>query len=354
MLFNYLRHKLLYFLLLIFLLSSGAAFASWNYYRPEGNRPLSFSAIGEMAEEIYSDPTKDSAPDDATLSTNTNNLVKTNGNSNSRRSSGSSGASTPEGNGSSASSTDSAPTSNTNSSSEVPESLSATVAFYADSQTDENLAGENANHQRVVDYIMATNANTVFHAGDLLEDGTLASWNYFNGVTTNLRATKSFYAAQGNNERNSVDYYFNKFEFPGNERWYSVNVGNLHMVILDSAYSSGSAEQLSWLQSDLQSAASQSRITGVMFHHPIHPNDAAVPAMRASYAPVFRDNNVDFVVSGHNHSYYHNTVDGIHYFVTTGQQSIGYFLTKVYSSYATLYAYNSNNDLAETINISNR
>lgn len=225
-----------------------------------------------------------------------------------------------------------------------PEVLSATVAFYADSQTDNNPVGEEENHQKVVNYILGTSANPVFHAGDLMEDGTQASLDSFNAVTTTLRASRSFYSAIGNNERNS-SLYFNNFIFPNNERWYSVNIGNLHMIILDSVYSASDPSQLSWLQSDLQSTASQNRITGVMYHYPTYSS---------TVGSILTNNNVDFVVAGHNHSYAHTISNGVHYFVCSGQQSIGYLLAKVYSSTISISAYDSSNGLIETISISNR
>jgi len=250
-------------------------------------------------------------------------------------------------------STKSTTSGNTNSNSgatdPASESLSATVAFYGDSQTDND--PEQNNHLQVANYILATSANPVFHAGDLMEDGTEASLNYFNSATATLRASRTFYSALGNNDRDPANptspspLYLANFSYPNNEQWYSVNAGNLHVIVLDSAFSSASPTQLGWLQTDLQSAASQSRITGVLYHH---------PAFSSSISSYLIDNGADFVVAGHNHAYAHSTSSGIHYFVTSGQTSIGYFLLRVYSSYAILSAYNSGNGLVETITISNR
>jgi predicted phosphodiesterase len=234
-----------------------------------------------------------------------------------------------------------------------PETLSAYVAYYADSQSDTD--AEDANHQKVVDYILATSANPVFHAGDLLEDGTVDSRDRFNVVTSTLRATRSFYAAQGNNERNS-SVYFDNFVFPGNEHYYSVNWGNLHMVILDNyalSVAVGSA-QYNWLLSDLQGEASQSRITGVIFHYPIYGAGGDWKGMIGSMVPLFRNYGVDFVVSGHEHSYQKAYVDGIYYFVMSGQPSLGYATAKIYNSYVKFYDYNSSNALVDSVTIYDR
>lgn len=225
---------------------------------------------------------------------------------------------------------------------DTEESLSSTVAIYADSQSDTD--EDDQNHQRAVNYILNTSGNPVFHAGDLMEDGTLESLNRFNNVTATLRATRTFYAAIGNNERNS-SLYFDNFTFPNNERWYSVNSGNLHVIILDSVYSASDPSQLSWLASDLQSAASQSRITCVIYHY---------PTFSSTIESTLENYGADFVVAGHYHSYAHSINDGINYFVTTGQPSIGYFLVKTYSTRAVVYVYNSSNSLVDTITINNR
>lgn len=228
------------------------------------------------------------------------------------------------------------------SSTPAPESISATVAFYADSQSDSDT--DDQNHQRVVSHIMNTSASTVFHAGDLLEDGTQDSLNRFNAVTSSMRASKSFYSAIGNNERNS-SIYFNNFSYPNNERWYSVNVGNLHMVILDVVYSLSDQSQIAWLQSDLQSANSQNKIIGIIYHYPTYSN---------TINDIFESNHVDFVVAGHIHTYSHTASSDIDYFTCYGKESMGYMLMDVYSTYAKMTAFNSSNSVVETATINNR
>ncbi len=231
----------------------------------------------------------------------------------------------------------------------TPETLSATVVFYADTQTDS--PEDQQRHQVVVNYILGTSASTVFHAGDLMEDGTQTSLDYFNSATSTLRSARTFYAALGNNDRVVGDpntpspLWFANFTFPGNEQWYSVNIGNLHMVILDSAFSASNPSQTSWLISDLQSSASQSRITGVMYHH---------PTFSSTVGSYFRDYGVDFVIAGHLHSYSHSVSDGVHYFVMSGQTSIGYCLARIYSNYVQFTAYNSGNGAIETITVNKR
>ena len=226
---------------------------------------------------------------------------------------------------------------------------SAVVAFYSDNQSDSD--SEDLIHQNTVNNVLNSGANPVFHAGDLMEDGAEASWNRFWSVTSTLRASRAFYAALGNNDREYGDpstpshFFLDNFYFPNNEQWYSINYGNLHMIILDSAFSSGSGAQLSWLASDLQSEASQSRITGVMFHH---------PSFASSISSYLVNYGADFVVQGHNHAYSHYVSNGINYFVMSGQTSLGYMVVRVYSDKVTFTDYNNWNGVVESGEFSER
>lgn len=229
-----------------------------------------------------------------------------------------------------------------------PESPSAYVAFYADTQSDSD--GDDQNHNAVVNLLLNSGANPIIHAGDLMEDGTQESLNRFNNVTATLRSTRTFYSALGNNDRKYGDatlpspLYLANFNYPNNEQWYSVNIGNLHMVVLDSAFSSASQTQLNWLASDL-AATPSSKITGVIYHH---------PTFSSTVHNIFRDNRVDFVITGHYHSYSQVTSDGIHYYVLSGQPAIGYATAQVFSNSATINVYNSSNSLIDTASVNNR
>ena len=235
---------------------------------------------------------------------------------------------------------------------EAPETITASVAFYADTQSDSD--EEDANHSRVVEYILGKGSNPVFHAGDLMEDGTQNSLDRFNAVTAGLRSARTFYAALGNNDRVEGDsstpsaLYFANFSFPGNERWYSVNIGNLHMVVLDSAFASlspGSA-QYSWLEADLQSEAATSRVVGIMAHHPSYVG--SISGLINSYG-------VDFTIAGHNHSYNKSESNGTYNFILSGQPGIGYIIANIYSGGSIkIYAYSSGNGVIDSAIFSNQ
>lgn len=251
-----------------------------------------------------------------------------------------------------------------NSSTPSSESLSATVTFFGDTRTNHDI------HQQVVNAILTKSGNPVFHVGDLVADGNNSSdWTTFNNITAALRASRSFYPAIGNHENDS-QLYFDNFTLPNNERWYSVNTGNLHVIALDSAFSSTSpgSDQYTWLESDLQSSAAQSRIIAVIFHHPAYSSGGDSKGLQGTIVPLFRTYGVDLVLAGHEHNYQHLVADGIDYFVvggggaplydpgTTGYtiktaKTYHYTVVNVYSTYLTLSVYDLNNTLIDQVTI---
>lgn len=226
------------------------------------------------------------------------------------------------------------------------EPISAFVGFYADSQSDTN--EEDAIHQTVVDELLASGANPIFHAGDLMEDGTQASFDRFNAVAGTLLGSRSFYPALGNNDREFGDsgtpshLFLEQF---GLGQWYSLNTGNLHIVVLDSAFAGASPAQLAWLDSDLKSAESQNRITGVMFHH---------PSFVSTINSYLVNDGADFVIDGHTHSYSQYTSDGIYYFTLPGGGSLGYALANIYTTRGEMYIYDTYGGLIGSASFNNR
>lgn len=232
---------------------------------------------------------------------------------------------------------------------ENPETISSYIAFYADNQSDSD--EDDTRHINVVNRILASGANPVIHAGDIMEDGTEDSWNRFLNVAGTLLSTRTFYAALGNNDRVVGDsstpspYFLNYFNFPNNERWYSVNSGNLHIVVLDSAFAWGNTTQLAWLASDLQSADSQSRITVVVYHHPTFIS--TIDSHLINYG-------ADFVVAGHIHSYSKTLSNGIYYFTLPGGTSLGHATASIYNTYGLFRVFDSGGNLIESTQFNER
>ena len=128
-----------------------------------------------------------------------------------------------------------------------------------------------------------------------------------------------FFPALGNHDwrQPNAQPYLDYFTLPGNERYYDVRRGWVHVFILDSdpnepdGITSGSA-QAAWLESAL--AASTARFKFVLMHHaPYSSSDAHGPQWEAQWD--YAAWGAHAVFAGHDHTYERLDVDGIPYFV---------------------------------------
>ncbi len=187
-------------------------------------------------------------------------------------------------------------------------------------------------HRTIVDRIVALSPNFVLHTGDLVANGELSSdWDRFFQIEAPLVAQTSLFPSPGNHEQNSP-LYFELFHLPGNERWYSFDYGNAHIVSLEVdgyAHFGATSEQHAWLEADL--AANTRPWVIVYLHIPPYSSlkeDDSVLAVRNSLTPLFQQYGVDVVFAGHHHEYQRRVVGGITYIVTGGGGAEIYSITR--------------------------
>ena len=123
-----------------------------------------------------------------------------------------------------------------------------------------------------------------------------------------------FFPALGNHDwyTNAAAAWLDYFTLPGNERYYDLVRGPVHLFVLDSdsnepdGISAGSV-QAEWLRAGL--AASQSPWQIVVLHHTPYTSSERdpVPELRWPYA----EWGADAVLTGHDHFYERLEVDGI-------------------------------------------
>ena len=110
--------------------------------------------------------------------------------------------------------------------------------------------------------------------------------------------------------------YREYFELPGNERYYDVVWGDVHLFALDSDPNepdgvTPDSIQGQWLKSTL--AASTSHFNVVYMHHPPFSSG---PHGASSYMQwPYKEWGADLVVGGHDHDYERLNVDGLTYIV---------------------------------------
>ncbi len=128
-----------------------------------------------------------------------------------------------------------------------------------------------------------------------------------------LDAGVKFYASLGNHDLPSERFYkpFNM----GGKRYYSFRKGNAEFFALDSNYMD--PEQIQWVRQAL--SASQATWKVCYFHHPLysHGRDHGPDIdLRRILEPLFEQNGVRVVFSGHEHDYERlKPENGIWYFV---------------------------------------
>ncbi|OGS20075.1 MAG: hypothetical protein A2252_08585 [Elusimicrobia bacterium RIFOXYA2_FULL_39_19] len=187
------------------------------------------------------------------------------------------------------------------------------AVIYGDTRTGHDM------HRQIVDLIMKTEPGVVFHTGDMVEDGTKEQeWKYFNDITHELRKKVKFYPTVGNHEKSSK-LYFDNFELPNNEMWYTVDYSSIHFVVLDTDVRlKEGAEQYTWLENDLQKNNSKYKV--LIFHYPPYSTGSHGDELRLQkyLVPLIENSKVDMVFNGHDHQYERSYVNGVYYIVAGG------------------------------------
>jgi predicted phosphodiesterase len=129
-----------------------------------------------------------------------------------------------------------------------------------------------------------------------------------------LDAGVKFYASLGNHDDPNEERLYKPFNM-GGERYYAFRKDKVAFFALDSNYMD--PPQLSWLDQNLKNSAGTWKIC--FFHHPLyndgkhHGSDAD---LRTQLLPIFKQNGVNAVFSGHEHVYERiKPENNIYYFV---------------------------------------
>ncbi len=200
----------------------------------------------------------------------------------------------------------------------VPPGTPFTFVAYGDTRSDGDV------HRRIAAAIRKEHPLFLIHTGDIVADGSVGKlWNEFFQEGGALLAESPIFPALGNHEHDAGEY-FDTFELPGKERWYSFDCGDAHFVALDSnKVDLASRKQREFLSRDLEDHAT-SPWEIVYFHHPpFATTDSTLRELesmlvQATFVPPIEKNGVSLVFNGHDHNYQHSLVNGVHYVLTAG------------------------------------
>lgn len=166
-----------------------------------------------------------------------------------------------------------------------------------------------SNAVTIINGIKSKSPEQVLGLGDYSYQPTATCWfNENSPVDSITRITI------GNHEdENSEDYNSYISHYGLSNPYYSFNINNVHVLVMDSdrtSYSSGSA-QYNFVLSDLQAASTNPSIKWIIvtFHRAIYtsPNGCSScdppSTLRNTYHPLFDQYGVDLVLQGHIHDY---------------------------------------------------
>jgi hypothetical protein len=178
------------------------------------------------------------------------------------------------------------------------------LAVYGDSRSNP------ATHRKVVEQIEKAGVDMILHTGDIVLNGKkYDTWRReFFEPMADLARTTPWVSTIGNHEADA-ERYFSYVSLPGNERYFSFDFGNAHIVCLDSnawIEKGRDSKQYQWLADDLATKR-DTTWTFVVFHHVLFSAHATRPInpLRWEWAPLLIDpaNRVDAVLNGHDHFY---------------------------------------------------
>jgi hypothetical protein len=162
--------------------------------------------------------------------------------------------------------------------------------------------------QKIVGKVIIVNPDFVGFSGDLCGSDNANDYDVWFTIWQLLGNHISIVPSIGNHEEGGVNY-IHRFTLPNNERWYSLNYSNMHIIVLSTSqdtYAPGT-EQYNWLVNDLQAAANDSVHTWkiAIFHNPPYNvgGHGCNPNVQNYLVPIFNEYKVDLVFNGHNHYY---------------------------------------------------
>ena len=196
-------------------------------------------------------------------------------------------------------------------------------------------------HERLVERIIKEKPLFVINTGDLVSDGrSIEDWEHFFRINRELMRTIPYYPALGNHEKDSP-HYFDFFNLPGNERYYSYVVGDAFFLVLDTEGADyptpGFIKDKEWFWANQnkdymeKQKAWADRMLGlhkdagfvfVVFHSPLFSAKRSriidAQLRREFWGGIFERHGVQVVFNGHDHHYHHALNNGTHYVVTGG------------------------------------
>ncbi len=158
-------------------------------------------------------------------------------------------------------------------------------------------------HASVVRGFSEHHPDFILHTGDLVargQDYDLWGREFF-GPLADVIDHIPLLPTIGNHEQDGV-LYLSYFDLPPPERWYSFDLGPVHVLALDFHYPEATHQQFAFAQADLRRSQAPWKV--VFLHYPMfNIGGHASNWGNDTYLPLFHETDVDVVVGGHSHLY---------------------------------------------------
>jgi acid phosphatase type 7 len=143
----------------------------------------------------------------------------------------------------------------------------------------------------------------ILHVGDLVAEGKRYDlWEKeFFGPLANVIDEVPILPVIGNHEEDGTNY-LRYIHLPAKERFYSYDMGPVHVLALDYHYEKSTDEQFAFAEKDIMSSQAPWKV--VMMHYPVfNVGGHGTGWGHTNYLPLFHRARVDLVIGGHSHIY---------------------------------------------------
>ena len=200
--------------------------------------------------------------------------------------------------------------------------LFAVIGDYGQAESDDAFRVAEMIDSWKVDFIVTTGDNNYPDGEAKTIDDNIGQFYHryigdYKGDYNRGSETNRFFPSLGNHDwsRGNIDPYLNYFTLPGNERYYDLEQGPVHLFILDSDPHEPdkvgtSSDQAAWLQEAMEASTAPWQI--VVMHHP--PYSSGPHGSSEWMQWPFGEWGADAVLSGHDHLYERLQVDGLVFF----------------------------------------
>ena len=158
-------------------------------------------------------------------------------------------------------------------------------------------------HAKVADRLRKHRPDFILHTGDLVARGRdygLWAREFFDPLARVIDHIPLL-PSIGNHEEDATNYLA-YFHLPPPERWYSFDLGPVHVLALDYHFERASHEQFAFAQQDLRNSRAPWKV--VFVHVPMfNVGGHASTWGHDAYLPLFHETQVDLVLAGHSHIY---------------------------------------------------